>query len=252
MKKRGWICWLLTAALLTGCAGPPDQPAADAAAGAEIPAGAEEDWTEERKYVAITFDDGPRRDTTTLLLDGLLERGAAATFFVIGEQIPGNQGLLRRMKAEGHQIGNHTYSHVRLKTASEDTILEEIHKSETLIREAAGEGSYWLRPPYGLISGKQAKLVKTPMIYWTVDPEDWKLLDAKQVADRVTASAEPGDVILLHDFYPSSVDAALEIIDRLTARGYVFVTLEELFRIQGVTPQPGVLYRSPTRIKELA
>lgn len=253
MRRDGWICWLLALTLLAGCAGPADrEPSAAAGGQAEIPAGAEDNWAEERKYVAITFDDGPRRDTTSLLLDGLLERGAAATFFVIGEQIPGNQDLLRRMKTEGHQIGNHTYSHVRLKTAAEDTILEEIHKAETLIREAAGEGSYWLRPPYGLISEKQAKLIKTPMIYWTVDPEDWKLLDAKKVADRVVASVGPGDVILLHDFYPTSVDAALEVIDRLMAQGYVFVTLEELFRIQGVTPQPGVLYRNPQRIKKLA
>ncbi len=254
MRKRGWACWLLALTLLAGCAGPAEEgPASDAGAPAEVPAGpAEEDWTEERKYVAITFDDGPRRDTTSLLLDGLLERGVAATFFVIGEQVPSNQDLLQRMKAEGHQIGNHTYSHVRLKTASDDAILEEIHKAETLIGEAVGEGSYWLRPPYGLITAKQAELVKTPMIYWTVDSEDWKLLDAKKVTDRVLASVGPGDVILLHDFYPTSVDAALEIIDQMLAQGYVFVTLEELFRIQGVTPQAGVLYRNPQRVKELA
>lgn len=255
MKQLRWLPLCLAAALLTGCAGPADGDlTAYAAGGAEITAaGAEADTgTPEEKYVAITFDDGPRRDTTSLLLDGLLERVVAATFFVIGEQVPDHQDLLRRMKAEGHQIGNHTYSHVRLKTADDNTILEEIHKSETLIREAVGEGSYWLRPPYGLITARQAKLVKTPMIYWTVDSEDWKLLDAKKVADRVLETVQPGDVILLHDFYPTSVDAALEIIDQLLAQGYVFVTLEELFRIQGVTPQPGVLYRSPLRIKELA
>ncbi len=253
MRRDGWVCCLLALSLLAGCAGPAEEgPAAGASGQAEIPAGAEDSQAAEQKYVAITFDDGPRRDTTALLLDGLLERGVAATFFVIGEQVPANQDLLQRMKAEGHQIGNHTYSHVRLKTAANDTILDEIHKSETLIREAVGEGSYWLRPPYGLITAKQAKLVKTPMIYWTVDSEDWKLLDAGKVTERVMDSVGPGDVILLHDFYPSSVDAALEIVDRLLAQGYVFVTLEELFRIQEVTPQPGVLYRSPQRIKELA
>lgn len=208
-----------------------------------------EELVEEPKYVALTFDDGPRADTTMRLLDGLLERGAAATFFVIGEQVPGNEALLKRMKTEGHQIGNHTYSHVRLLKADTDTVVEEIHKTEVLLREAVGEGSYWLRPPYGLIGAQRAKLVKTPMIYWSVDPQDWKLLDAQKVVNAVLGTVQPGDIILLHDFYPTSVDAALEIIDKLQAEGYAFVTVEELFRIQGVEPQAGVLYASPAKIR---
>ena len=155
------------------------------------------DLTEEPKYVALTFDDGPRADTTTRLLDGLLERGAAATFFVIGEQVPGNAGLLKRMRAEGHQIGNHTYSHVRLLKTDKDTVVEEIHKTEVLLKELVGEGSFWLRPPYGLIGSERAKLIKTPMIYWSVDPQDWKLLDAAKVADAVTGCVRPGDILSL-------------------------------------------------------
>ena len=89
------------------------------------------------------------------------------------------------------------------------------------------------------------------MIYWSVDPQDWKLLDAAKVADAVTGCVRPGDIILLHDFYPTSVDAALEIVDRLQKEGYDFVTVEELFRIQGVTPQAGVLYASPCRVRNL-
>lgn len=211
-----------------------------------------ETLVEEPKYVALTFDDGPRADTTARLLDGLLERGASATFFVIGEQIPCNEALLQRMKAEGHQIGNHTYSHVRLLKADKDDVVEEVHKSEALLKEAVGEGSFWLRPPYGLIGGERAKLIKTPMIYWSVDPQDWKLLDKDKVTAAVLDAIQPGDIILLHDFYASSVDAALEIIDRLQPEGYAFVTVEELFRIQGVTPQSGTLYARPDRVKALS
>ena len=167
----------------------------------------------------------------------MLERGAAATFFVIGEQVPCNEDLLRRMRAEGHQIGNHTYSHVRLLKAEKDMVVEEVHKTEVLLKEAVGEGDFWLRPPYGLIGCERSKLIKTPMIYWSVDPQDWKLLDKGKVVDAVLAAVQPGDIILLHDFYSTSVDAALEIIDRLQADGYAFVTVEELFRIQGVEPQ---------------
>lgn len=206
-----------------------------------------------RKYVALTFDDGPRYETTSALLDGLQERGAQATFFLIGTQIQcsGNEELLLRMKTEGHQIGNHTYSHMRLLDAQPNSILEEIQKNDVILENLLGEGEYWLRPPYGLIDKKGTEVVKTPMIYWTLDPEDWKLLDAKRVADCVVKNVEDGDIILLHDFYPSSVEAALEIIDRLQPEGYVFVTVEELFQIHDVEPRSGMLYASPEIIRPI-
>ena len=205
------------------------------------------------KYVALTFDDGPRQETTSALLDGLLERDAKVTFFVVGTQITctGNEELIRRMKAEGHQIGNHTYSHMRLISAGKNMVLEEIQKNDVILETLLGEGDYWLRPPYGLIDKSRAALVKTPMVYWTLDPEDWKLLDAKKVADYVVEQVEDGEVILLHDFYPSSIEAALEIIDRLQPEGYVFVTVEELFRIQGIEPESGVLYAAPNCIRPI-
>lgn len=203
------------------------------------------------KYVALTFDDGPRRETTEALLDGLLERGAQATFFVIGTQIlcADHEVLLERMAAEGHQIGNHTYSHERLISLQEDSVIEEIQKNAVILENILGEGDYWLRPPYGLIDGTRAELVETPMIYWTLDPEDWKWLDSKKVVELVLENIKAGDIVLLHDFYPSSVEATLEIIDRLQPLGYVFVTVEELFKIYGVTPENGVLYASPQQIR---
>ncbi len=226
---------LITLAPASACARPvePDLSAYDTSGRAEIPVEIlgeldeelREDLLEAPKYVALTFDDGPRADTTGRLLDGLLERGAAATFFVIGEQVPCNEDLLRRM--------------------------EEVHKTETLLKEAVGEGDFWLRPPYGLIGGERSQLIRTPMIYWSVDPQDWKLLDKDKVVAAVLEDVEPGDIILLHDFYSSSVDAALEIIDRLQKDGYAFVTVEELFRIQGVEPQAGKLYARPDRVREL-
>ena len=201
------------------------------------------------KYVALTFDDGPRADTTSVLLDGLRQRSASATFFVIGEQIPGNEDLLLRMAAEGHQVGNHTYGHVRLQGASDNTIIEEIHKTEVLLTDILGPGSYWLRPPYGLVDRDRSGLIKTPMIYWTLDPEDWKLLNTEQVVKAVLRDIQPGDIVLLHDFYATSVQAALEIIDALQPQGYAFVTVQQLFDIYGTDPQPGQLYRSATEIR---
>lgn len=194
------------------------------------------------KYVALTFDDGPRRDTTLPLLDGLRKRGAKATFFVIGEQIPGNEDILWTMAADGHQIGNHTFSHCCLKDATDSAIIEEIHKTEVLLTETLGENSYWLRPPYGLIDTRCSTLVTTPMLYWSVDPEDWKNLDASKVATSVLSEVESGDIVLLHDFYPTSVEAALQIVDALRQEGYTFVTVSELFDLFGTVPEIGTLY----------
>lgn len=257
MKKSAYIT--VMAALLLLSAGYQGAQVEETVGPAEIPedilavldADTKQELTEEPKYVALTFDDGPRRETTDLLLNGLLERGVTATFFVVGEQIEGNEDLIRRMKAEGHQIGNHTYSHTRLITAEKETIIEEIHKTEVMLEELAGEGTYWLRPPYGLIDSQRAEQVHTPMIYWTIDPEDWKLLNAEKVVTCVMEQAEDGAIILLHDFYPTSVDAALELIDKLQEEGYTFVTVEELFRIEGVTPEAGLMYASPECIRPI-
>lgn len=198
------------------------------------------------KYVALTFDDGPSAVTKTLL-DGLKTRSAKATFFVLGCNIPGNEPLLLRMAEEGHQIGQHTYSHVALESQSDETLRRELRQTETLLTDLLGEGDYWLRPPYGLIQERQYALVETPLITWTVDPEDWRLLDAAQVTQAVLATVESGDVILLHDIYESSVEAALYIVDALLSEGYCFLTLRELMEAEGVTPDAGELYRSPTK-----
>ena len=258
--KRGLARYgpiFLAILLLTACGG---GSAVSAGGGAEIPEEILGELDEETleglvegpKYVALTFDDGPRRDTTSVLLDGLLERGVSATFFVIGRQVGGTEDLICRMAADGHQIGNHTYSHVALQDLDPDAVVEEIQKTEVVLEHLVGEREFWLRPPYGLIDSSRAALVDTPMVYWTVDPEDWRILDSDRVAEAVVSKVESGDVVLLHDFYPTSVEAALEIVDRLAAEGYTFVTVEQLFRINGVAPQAGVLYASPEKTRKIS
>lgn len=213
--------------------------AVPAGGGAEIPA-------EEPKYVALTFDDGPRSDTTTRLLDGLLTRGASATFFLVGEQIAGNEDLVRRMRDEGHQVGNHSWSHMMLKGQSNAVVDREIGKTDALLKEVLGDGTYWVRPPYGLLNESQKKRFTVPLVHWSVDPEDWKLRDTAKDVQAVLEKVQPGDIILMHDSVPETVDAALEIVDTLQAQGYTFVTVEELLRLYGVTPEPGVFYLSAT------
>lgn len=199
-------------------------------------------------YVALTFDDSPNGKTTERLLDGLRERGAHATFFLIGEQLEGQEALVRRMAAEGHQIGNHTWTHRRLDTTGA-VGARELARTETALQEILGGSGYWARPPWGFASAETLRESETPLIHWSVDTEDWKLLDRDKVAQRIVQNACDGDIVLLHDSYESSVDAALAAIDALSARGYAFVTVEELFAHMDITPERGAFYCRPDKLR---
>ena len=207
-----------------------------ASAPAELPA--------EPRYVALTFDDGPRRSTTTRLLDGLRERGASATFFLVGERLAENEDLVLRMADEGHQVGNHTWDHVRLQGDEPAHQLQEIQDTDKALGEILGGSGYWLRPPYGMIDQDMKSQIPMPMVQWSVDPRDWESRNTDKVVRAVLSQVQPGDIILLHDIYATSVDAALQIVDALTEQGYWFVTVEELLELNGVEPKAGMLYRS--------
>ena len=193
--------------------------------------------------VALTFDDGPRSSTTGPLLDGLALREVPATFFLVGNRIPGNEDLVRRMAAEGHQIGIHTYDHVELKGLSRQDFDLQVGKTRALITRLAGDGSYWLRPPYGFLDRNAGSWCGGPVILWSVDPEDWKDDDVDRIVAAVVEHVSDGDIILLHDLFPSSGQAALSIVDTLLERGFCFVTVEQLMEARGVTPEAGARYR---------
>lgn len=233
MIKKGVLAVMLMALVLLCLA---DGGAVPAEGGAEIPEG--------EKYVALTFDDGPRRLTTERLLDGLKERGASATFFLIGQQIEDNADLVARMAEEGHQIGNHTWSHQRLDGAAPDEAAHEVARTEAALEALLGGGEYWLRPPYGQVNAGTEASFGVPLVKWSVDPRDWESRDTGKVVQAIMKNVEPNSIILLHDIYPTSVDAALKVVDRLQEEGYWFVTVEELLRLNGVTPEAGAMYRT--------
>jgi peptidoglycan/xylan/chitin deacetylase (PgdA/CDA1 family) len=229
MRKRRLLFLWVVGLLLLGCGG---ERAVQTEGAAEIPV----------SYVALTFDDGPHVGTTDRLLDGLLQRGASATFFLVGEEAEAAPQLVCRMKAESHQIGNHTWSHMRLE--SPETAIEEVGRTETLLESLVGGSGYWLRPPYGQIADDTGSQISVPMVTWSVDPRDWESRDTEKVVQAVLENVKPNSIILLHDIYPTSVDAALQIVDTLQGEGYCFVTVEELLLLNGVTPQAGTIYRS--------
>ena len=182
----------------------------------------------EGKCVALTFDDGPNEDYTEKLLDGLKERNVRATFFLMGQNIEGNEEIVKRMKAEGHLIGNHSYSHVQLTKAGSDAVCQAVDRTSRMIEGIIGERPQYMRPPYGDWNEELECRVGMTTVLWSVDSLDWKLRNTNRVVKRVLKDVENGDIILMHDIFPTSVEAALEIVDTLTKRGYTFVTVDEL------------------------
>jgi peptidoglycan/xylan/chitin deacetylase (PgdA/CDA1 family) len=182
----------------------------------------------EEKVVALTFDDGPHETYTLQLLDGLQKRGVKVTFFLMGQNISGNEALVRRMQQEGHLIGNHSYRHIPLTKAAEDMVCEAVEHTEQIIENITGNRPKYLRPPYGDWNENLECRLNLTTVFWSVDSLDWKLQNKARIVNLVENKVRNGDIILMHDIFPESVEAALEIIDQLTAEGYQFVTVDEL------------------------
>lgn len=163
--KTGKILWLaawLAAFLLWP--GPPQELAmTGGATTVELEEG-------EPPLVALTFDDGPRNSTTGRLLDGLALREVPATFFLVGNRIEGSEELIRRMAADGHQIGIHTFEHVVVSDLSRKDFDLQVGKTRALLAEILGDGEFWLRPPYGLFDSSVRKWADCPIILWSAGP----------------------------------------------------------------------------------
>lgn len=187
-----------------------------------------EETVDSPRKIALTFDDGPHPYYTQQLLDGLKERGARATFFVMGKQAEAYPELVLRMQEEGHLIGNHTYSHVQLNKKNRESFKEELVRTNELLLGITGEEPQYVRPPYGSWDKSfESELMMIPVL-WTIDPMDWCSSDVNGIVRKVTKKAEDNAVILMHDEYKSSVTAALEIVDILQKQGYEFVTVDEI------------------------
>ena len=215
------------------------------------------DISEADVYIALTFDDGPTgkienypNGLTNYLLDGLKERGAKATFLMVGNRVSEVSDALPRMVSEGHELGNHTMTHpmCHLTGLDEDGIRSQINDATEAIKAIAGQPSQVLRPVGGGVNSDVKAVAKElgyPIINWSVDTEDWKYRDAEHVKQVIVEQAGDGDVVLMHDLYPTSVKGALAAIDELQARTdktYAFVTVSQLAAIHGITLEPGVVY----------
>ncbi|MDO5628340.1 MAG: polysaccharide deacetylase family protein [Mobilicoccus sp.] len=177
------------------------------------------------KVVYLTFDDGPSRHTPAVL-DVLKKHEAKGTFFMVGSAARANPTVVRRVKAEGHAVGNHTFTHPWLTKRSAQAIRTELRRTDAVIGRTT-----CMRPPGGFVSPTVRQVAKTEgkqVILWSVDPADWRRPGVQSITNGVLRAARPGSVVLMHDGggdRTQSVQALDRVLTRLSAQGYRFETL---------------------------
>ena len=189
------------------------------------------DFKPNGKKIALTFDDGPSTVNTLYLLDILNAYNAKATFFVCGYQIEGKEDILSEAIKYGNVIGNHTWNHSDLKKLKKEEVDSQIDNTNTAI--AAATGGYqckYLRPPYGSFEKGVKEYNGMRIVYWNIDTLDWKNKDADKIAKYISDTIKDGDMVLMHDLYKTSVDAAVKVLEELTKKGWEFVTVEEVLK----------------------
>lgn len=181
--------------------------------------------------IALTFDDGPTPGVTDRILDELQRRGLHATFFMIGERLLDAPDLARRVLAEGHAVGHHTFTHANLTTLPDTKVSEEVEKSLGAMREILGIQPRWFRPPFGALRRNQAPLIARHgmrIVFWNVDPKDWSRPGTEKIGDTILEGAAAGSIVLCHDVHDQTAEALPRVIDGLHERGLAPVTLRDL------------------------
>ena len=196
------------------------------------------------KYIAFTFDDGPSASTAKLL-DALAKNKDKVTFFVVGQMVDGSNGkLVTRAAKEGHEIGNHSYSHPNLTKLSASQLKKELDRTDNAVIKRTGKKPTLLRPPGGSYNSAVLKAAGRPVIIWSKDPQDWKYRDRSYVKNKVLKQAKDGDIYLLHDLHKTSVDGFIDALPELHRRGFKLVTVSELMKIKGIKMRAGSKYNS--------
>ena len=180
-----------------------------------------------RKAVALTFDDGPNPNTTPVALELLKKYNAKGTFFMVGKAVAGNEEIIKQVVAEGHQIGNHSWSHPLLTKISLEQAKSQINDTTEALKKASGQDVHIMRPPYGGINATIQAAVDQSFILWDVDTLDWKNRNTASIMKEVR-KARPGSIILMHDVHQTSINALPLVLQYLTEQGFELVTIDEL------------------------
>lgn len=201
------------------------------------------DLDPKKPMVALTFDDGPYTPVTSRILKTAGKYDAKVTFFVVGDRVSTYAKVMKKAYRQGHQIASHTYHHVNLTKLDSAGMLKELDESNTAVKQVIGREMSAIRPPEGAVNDLMRKTFKIPMIYWSIDTEDWRSRDASQILQKAK-KIKDGDIVLMHDLYPSTADAVQSLIPRLKKKGFQLVTVDELFYYKKIKAEGGKVYFS--------
>lgn len=186
--------------------------------------------------IALTFDDGPHPKWTAEILDILEEYNIKTTFFVIGKNAELYPDIVKREIDEGHEIGNHSYSHIFLNKRENETIENELSTVSSMISDSYNTEISIIRPPGGLFDKnleKYALANNCSIVLWSVDTLDWKHSSPESIIENILSNTSSGDIILMHDFISGSSptpEVLRSVIPVLIERGFEFVTVSELLK----------------------
>ena len=185
----------------------------------------------EGNRIALTFDDGPTPGVTEIVLEELGKRKLHTTFFMVGQRVLEAPELARRVATEGHEIGNHTFNHLKLTTLSDQRVDEELQQLQETLGETVGFRPVWLRPPYGALRKNQAGIAERNnlgVVLWNIDAHDWSQPGVDAIVETVLTGAAAGSIVLCHDLHRQTAESLPQILDGLQERGFNFVTVSRL------------------------
>ena len=182
----------------------------------------------ETREIALTFDDGPHPVYTEEILKVLEQEQVSATFFLLGENAEKYREQVRMIAEQGHLIGNHTWRHVQVTSLPKEEAEEEILAVSSLVEELTGNGTSYVRPPFGIWDPELEEKLDMIPVLWTIDTLDWTTQNVDWIVEKTVQDAGENDIILMHDSYESTVQAAERIIRRLKAEGFEFVTVDQV------------------------
>ena len=194
-----------------------------------------------KKYVALTFDDGPGKYTKELV-ELLSKNNVKASFFMVGQNIKNYKSYVKYAYDNGMEICNHSQNHKNLKNLSKDEILDEINSVDDMLEKITGQKPKYYRSPGGNQNDTVLSTIPKPCILWNVDTRDWESRDTQKIIDKTLKEVDDGDIILMHEIYKTTLDAVEPIIVKLKEKGYNFVTVTELYQIKGVPLENGKVY----------
>lgn len=203
-----------------------------------------------KPMIALTFDDGPNKEVTNKILNILEKNNARATFFVVGRNLEKNKETLKRMLSLNCQIGNHTQNHKNLTYLTKNQIIKEVSSTDEMLVKYTGKKADLVRVPFGSYNETVKSSIKSPLIMWNVDTKDWQTKNTKLIVQEIRNKAKDGNIVLMHDLYNATAEAANIIIPELIKKGFQLVTIEELFSAKKIPLENGKIYFNAIKKKE--